>query len=82
MITDLRLAKKIMLLKINFAQYRIRFHWISFSLAIAEKVKTIKVAGFDGYDQSDVNQDETDQIFKYFKVNIQNIKLPVSQKLD
>ena len=52
------------------------------SLAIAGKVKTIKVAGFDGYDQSDVNQDETDQIFKYFKSNIQNIKLPVSQKLD
>ena len=37
------------------------------SLGIAGKVKTIKVAGFDGYDKSDIDQDETEEIFKYFK---------------
>ena len=37
------------------------------SLGIAGKAKTIKVAGFDGYDKSDVDQDETEEIFYYFK---------------
>ena len=37
------------------------------SLGIAGKVKTIKVAGFDGYDKSDIDQDETEEIFNYFK---------------
>ena len=38
----------------------------AFSLAVAGKAKSIKVAGFDGYNKSDNNQDETDQIFKHF----------------
>ena len=38
----------------------------AFSLAVAGKAKSIKVAGFDGYNKSDSDQDETDQVFKYF----------------
>ena len=36
------------------------------SIAVAGKVKSVKVAGFDGYSKSDTDQDETEEIFKYF----------------
>ena len=38
----------------------------SLSIAISGKAKSITLAGFDGYNTSDSNQDETEQIFKEF----------------
>ena len=38
------------------------------SIIVAGKAKSVKVAGFDGYDRSDSNQDDTSEIFKYFIV--------------
>lgn len=38
----------------------------AFSLAVAGKAKSIKVAGFDGYNKSDSDKDETEEVLKYF----------------
>lgn len=38
----------------------------SLSVAIAGKANSILVAGFDGYKKSDIDQDETEQVFKKF----------------
>lgn len=37
------------------------------SLSVTGQAKSISVAGFDGYDKSDTDQDETEEIFNYFK---------------
>ena len=36
------------------------------SIIVAGKAKSVKVAGFDGYDRSDSNQDETSEILQHF----------------
>jgi len=36
------------------------------SIALAGKAKTIRLAGFDGYDKSDPDNDNTEELFKFF----------------
>tara|TARA_Y100001958_G_C21245775_1_gene575700 strand:- start:1209 stop:2804 length:1596 start_codon:yes stop_codon:yes gene_type:complete len=40
------------------------------SLSIAGRAKSVSLAGFDGYKKSDVDQDETEEILKYFSKRI------------
>ena len=41
---------------------------IGYALSLSTgQAKSISVAGFDGYDKSDTDQDETEEILSYFK---------------
>ena len=45
------------------------------AIAVAGKAKTIKLAGFDGYDKSDPDNDNTEELLRLFVINFFKKKL-------
>ena len=45
------------------------------AIAVAGKAKTIKLAGFDGYDKSDPDIDNTEELLRLFVINFFKKKL-------